>query len=230
MKSDDLSRDFNNSIPGNRDVTWRQGIVLSWNDLTGANVVDVSGEEIEDMKAVQAGIGISYSPGDVVMVSRKQSTYFILGKVAAAGGAAGSAIRGNTLGAAQSGLGSTGGAWVDFADGGPSVNAYIGSSRSALVLITADIQAQQTKGLISWRTTGASAIAAAAFTGMAANFGVGGTVGYGVGTATAQYAMGAGAGLKQGLNTFTMQYQVDTGYGGGSACTFTNRGITVIPL
>jgi hypothetical protein len=71
---------------GAEDAAWHTGTVLSWDESSGVNSVLVGGTAIPNLKTVQAGIGIQFQPGDTVMIVRKQTQYFVLGKETAPGG------------------------------------------------------------------------------------------------------------------------------------------------
>ncbi|WP_033288245.1 hypothetical protein [Amycolatopsis jejuensis] len=233
MRSEDIAQDILVPKPsGERDIGLRVGVVLSWDTLTGENVVEIEGEAFPNLRAVQGGIGIRYTQGDVVVVMKKQTTFFILGRVAAPGGAAGSAVQYDRLGAGGAGLPSTGGAWQYFSDNRASVTTYIGSSCAALVLWSVDVAVNQSQGEIGWEITGASSVLPGAFTGMSIQLKESGaltpspTVSA---TVSGHYVMSFGAGLRQGLNTFTMMYRVAV-TGAGTGADFGNRTLTVIPL
>lgn len=233
MRSDDISRDINGKPPsGDRDIGMRQGVILAWNDLTGENLVDVEGQVFEDLDVLMSGIGIRYSVNDVVSIIRRQSKYYIQGKVGAVNGAAGSSVqeyRGNY----SDTVANTAGAWVDVPSGPATVQAYVGSSRMAIVMWRADIFAQNSFGEISWTVSGASSIAAAAWAGMSiigqANSGAAAQSTSIKATISGFFTMNSSLGMRNGLNTFTLKYRVGL-FGTGINATFGSPQLTVIPL
>jgi len=216
---------------GSRDIGLRQGVITAWDDLTGQNTVNVEGEEFTNLDCVQSGIGISYAAGDSVVVMKKQSTYFILGKVASSNGMAGSAIQEVVYGYSDT-VGSTGGGWIDVPTAPVSVTAYIGSSRKCIVIWRADVSVNNSLGEVSWDVTGASSITVASRAGMsmimdATSSGSPSTAVKA--TLAGFYTVRPSIGLKQGLNTFTMKYRVAL-HGSGTVSVFGSPQMTVIPL
>src|SRR5690349_10407042 len=71
---------------GPEDIAAHTGTVQSWNSVDGTNVVTINGVDVPNLRSLQAGgIPASYLPGDTVMVMRKQTQYFVMGKVSAGG-------------------------------------------------------------------------------------------------------------------------------------------------
>jgi hypothetical protein len=223
-------------LAGDQDNALHMGTIVTWDRLTGANSVSINGVILPNLDALQGGIGISYTAGDVVIVQRKQTKYYILGKVASPLGSAGSAVVAGRD-SAQVNQGSTGGFFQDLTGGvtGPSAQVYIGSSRSAIVLWTAAVETNQSKVQISFDITGASSFAAGSLTGSTIFHG--NTIFNQAGSmsiATSSTITGASVitsayGLNKGLNTFTMKYRVDLN-GTGTGALISQRIITVIPL
>lgn len=232
MRSDDISQDMGHRNPsGSRDIGLRLGVVLAWDDLTGANTIAVDDETHDDLRVVQGGIGISYGINDVVLIGRKQSTYFILGKVAAPGAGAAQQIVSASI---QTNEGTSSTSYVDLATPGPSVQVQIGSSRRALVTFSAGISStanpanQFVGGSASFSVTGSSSIAMGAFSASALHLSPDTTQLTGVAqTTTRSLLLTAADGLNAGLNIFTMQYHTATA---GITCNFNSRNITVIPF
>lgn len=78
MRSDDL-------VPllagaSEADVGFRQGKIVAWDAQTGANTVELGGQQFTDLPVLSAS-GISLSVGDVVGLLRYRSTYLILGRI-----------------------------------------------------------------------------------------------------------------------------------------------------
>ena len=228
MRSDDISQDMMPREPaGQRDIGLRLGTILAWDNLTGANTVDIEGQQFQDLKAIQGGIGIRYTPGDVVVIMKKQTTFFIFGRVASVGGAAGAAVVSDTNNLVYN-TGSSGGSFANFPDNGPVVTTYIGSSRRALLIWSADCSVSQSKAEIGWAVSGASTMASGSFAATTAQLAEQTTATVVAATVTGSYVMGSGAGLKTGVNTFTMQYRTELF--GGTGANYGNRSLTVIPL
>lgn len=232
MRSDDISGDISGKPPsGDRDIGMRQGKILAWDDLTGENQVDVEGQVFEDLDVLMSGIGISYAVNDVVNIVRRQTRYFIHGKVGAVNGAAGSAVQEEVFNYSDV-VTPTSGLWIDPPSGVVSCQAYIGTSCKAIVIFRCDITCNNSVGEVGFGVSGASSIATAAFAGMSL-FHSASTVGTPStavkSTATGFYTIRKKAGLSPGLNLFTMKYRVSvTGTGVNTA--FGSPQITVIPL
>jgi hypothetical protein len=116
---------------GNGDIGFHQGVIQSWDELTGVNSILVNDTVITNVKTFQSGIGVPYFAGDVVGLFRFQSTYFILGKITAPGGSQSNQIKGQFIAALESTTSTTP---VNLPTFGPSVTVNIGSSRRCLVI------------------------------------------------------------------------------------------------
>ncbi|HEY3513562.1 MAG TPA: hypothetical protein VG497_01930 [Kribbella sp.] len=232
MRSDDISADILGQPPsGDRDIGMRQGVILAWDELSGENVVDIEGQTFENLDVLISGIGTRFAVYDVVSILRRQSRYFIQGKIGAVNGAAGSAIQEEVYDYSDV-VGSTGGAWIDPPSGVASCQAYIGSSKKAIVIWRADITCNNSKGEISWTASGASNVPVAAFAGMSLmhQATTAGTPSTAVkATLCGFYTVRDQVGLRQGLTTFTLKYRVSVS-GSGVDATFGSPQITVIPL
>ncbi len=217
---------------GGEDVAIHTGVILSWDPVSGANTVLVNNSAIDNLKSVQPGLAARYSAGDTVVVIRKQTQYFILGKVAAPGGAAGSAPVGNTLSTVN--VPSTGGVFTDIPGSvGPSVTTYIGSNRAALVLFGFRYNGFQSIVEMSFEISGATVLPAASYTGETCSAGFTSTVAPNitmVNTCSASYLAGASVLLASGLTTFTAKYKCTLGTPTPTQATITDRTLTVIPL
>ncbi|MGV9364530.1 hypothetical protein [Amycolatopsis sp. NPDC003731] len=219
--------------PGDQDISLHKGTVRSWDRQSGVNTVEVNGTVLNNLDSLQGGVPTAYAVGDVVLVARKQSTYFLLGKVASAAGLAGSAPAFQTSGSAATYNASTAG-YGDLASGTtPAVSTYIGSNRTALVLWQAKIDATDATADVAWQVSGASSIAPGQFTGMGITSGVrffnaGTTTVTTFETVSGSYLIGPGAGLNPGFNTFSMKVRANVFNSGSVAISA--LGITVIPL
>lgn len=63
------------------DVGFAQGTVISWDEATGSNVVDVKGVRLSNLPALNIGEFAILQENDVVGLLRFKSTYFILGRI-----------------------------------------------------------------------------------------------------------------------------------------------------
>jgi hypothetical protein len=79
MRSDDLSTLFggdDESRPG-----FRQGVVVSWNDTTWENVINVGGTEYTDLTVKTFNDTVTLVPGDVVSIQTFGNTWAIDAKL-----------------------------------------------------------------------------------------------------------------------------------------------------
>jgi hypothetical protein len=215
---------------GGADLAHHRGEILSWDESTGLNSVKVNGAAVSNLLVLQSGIGIVYQPGDTVMVEKRMSQWYILGKVAAPGAGAASQIVSNEVVASQT-TGST--TYTDLGTVGPSVSVYIGSSRRCIVLFGCGITVADTGagannyvgGSAVFNVSGASTIAAAA--GVSAQiWSPSGAPTGGAWTSSKPKLLTAANGLNTGMNTFTLQYRSNLA---SPVCGFIERHITVIP-
>jgi hypothetical protein len=213
---------------GNSDIGIHTGTIVSWDEVTGLNSVLINGNTFNNLPVLSTSNSIMLSPGDVVQVERKQSQYFILGRVQAPGAGAALNWRSARINTQESTTSTT---YTDLTTVGPSVsNVYIGSSRRCIVLTTGRIGVSGNGGYFSFAVSGASTIAPddsrAAFT---------------FGTQQVTLAntnvtlLTAADGLNPGFHTFTMKYRFDSGtvFGGPPGtgpALFLIRTITVMPF
>lgn len=232
MRSDDISQDIRVKPPsGDRDIGMRQGVILAWNDLTGENIVQIEDQVFENLDVIINGIGVQYAVNDSVSILRRQSRYFIHGKVGAVNGAAGSAIQEEVFNLTDT-VTPTGGAWIDVPSGVVSCQAYIGSSRKAIVIWRCDVTCNNSVGEVGFGVNGASSVATGAFAGMSLvhSASTGGTPSTAVKTTiNGFYTMRVKTGLVAGLNEFRVKYRVSV-TGTGVNASFGSPQITVIPL
>jgi hypothetical protein len=207
---------------GPEDVAIHTGQIQSWDTQSGVNAVMVNGVILTNLKSIQGGLAVSYTAGDTVMLVRKQTQYFILGKVTAPGGSAGSAIQSQRVASLQT---VTSTSFGDLAGSfGPEVSVYIGSSRRCLVIHSVEITISNNPagGWQAVQVSGASSIAVETGVTDAYWSGPGSTDG----TFSATCLVTEFNGLRTGLNTFTCKYK-KTGTG---TVQVNNRVLTVIPL
>jgi hypothetical protein len=220
---------------GGADLAQYQGKILSWDELTGLNSVLVNGAAISNMKVVQSGIGLQYQPGDAVLVGKRMSQWYILGKVAAPGAGAANQIA-SALVAASESTAST--SYADLATVGPVVTVYIGSSARCMVTVSSTISSLANAGTATQQWIGGNAsfaVSGASTIAPSSDFYVGGETWYATASAPVGFYLGgsrttlltAARGLNPGLNTFTMKYLALSANPGA---TFFDRTITVIPF
>lgn len=223
--------------PGGADLYHYTGQILSWDESTGVNSVMINGAPVSNLRVLQSGIGVAYQAGDVVLVEKRMSQWYILGKVAAPGAGAANQIQSQTIAAYET-TGSAG--YANLATYGPEVTINVGSSRRCLVLVGAYITSSGTiatngaliGGTASVAVSGASSIAhgqAYASAKWQCLVQYAGPVYGGGGTASAMGArlFTASDGLNSGTNTFTVQYKSDQS---SPLCGFQQRTLAVIPF
>jgi len=217
---------------GPEDAAFHTGVIQSWDESSGLNSVAINGVVLSNLRSVQSGIGVQYQVGDVVMVVRKQTQYFILGKVAAPGGSAANQIRYAEVSTLETTASTS---YTDLATSGPiATNVYIPSSRRILLIVNCGIQA------FAAAPSGTLDIGGSATINITGDstLNVVGTVEttWRVGTAnqgggrtqvTRTWVMTAGNGINQGNHTFSMQYISKQST---VACGFFSRNFTVIPF
>lgn len=120
------------SPSGPEDTAFYTGKVITWDNLSGVNTVMVNDVVLSNLSAMQMGIGLSYGAGDVVLVMRKQSQYFIVSKIGVPGSTKSTTGSAPLYTAANGGAltGATGG-WRDLDSGAinsPVLTARIGGN------------------------------------------------------------------------------------------------------
>jgi hypothetical protein len=227
---------------GPEDAAFHTGVVKSWDRTTGINVVTINGVDVSNVKALQGGIPNWFTAGDVVVIIRKQTQYFIMGKVSSPAGAAGSGpgrATSNFVNAFD-----TGGAWADNPSfpNTPQVSVYIGNSKSVIILWQCNVKVSSgdpaagggiynanVVGEVGWEISGATTQAAGAFSGTSAS----NTIQFGnpdplqwvtsIVTLSGSYMTQI---LNPGFTTFTMKYKTVA----GMTATFSSPVLTIIPL
>lgn len=211
------------SPSGSEDLSNYTGQILSWDEISGTNTVAVNGGTIPDMRVVASGVGVAYRVGDVVNITRRGTQWFINGKVGAPGAGAGNQIQSADVAANET---TTSTSFTNLATFGPSVTLTIGSSRRALVSISAylSLASNDTNyagGVMGFTVTGASSIGV--FRTIAAEI-AGGGLGVSIGRTM---LFTSADGLNPGVNTFTCKYAAATS---SYPATIGSRNITVIPF
>ncbi|MFI5561500.1 hypothetical protein ACIA2T_19655 [Amycolatopsis japonica] len=208
---------------GGEDFSIHSGVIQSWDEVSGVNTVLVNGTVLSNLKVIQSGIGLTYFPGDVVTIMRKQSVYFILGRVAAPGTGAGNQIAAAQVQPLES---TTSGTFTNLATYGPEVSVTIGSSRRALVFVSATVQISSSSGFMSFQVSGASNIAPDNYRSAGHGSNAAGTI---FSAASSSVLLTAAEGLNAGVNVFTAKYRRDV-FGAGTGADFAGRRIIVIPF
>ena len=220
MRSSDLSRLFTQS-PEQGQLGFRTGLVVDWDSATGDNVIEVAGQQFEDLPILASGT-LTIGAGDQVALLRFEGTYFILGTVTAAGTGI-MAMASDYVEINQSTNSSTP---TDLATVGPRVTVYIGGSRRCLVFLTAGIFVRADSGGYTFAVSGASDIPSTDVWGQAAFMNTDSTESQVGGSASATVLLTAADGLRSGLNTFTAKYWSSE----GNDPIFTQRRISVLPF
>lgn len=215
---------------GTQALGFHQGVVLTWNALTGANTVQINGNTFTDLRSLLGPEAAMIRAGDSVGVLRYQTTYFVVGRISAAGGAQRSIGIDAAGAAAQVTTSST--SYVSLTGGPTLTNIYIGSRRKALVIVSSLIEIAGCVGYMAFDVSGASTIAANT-ANVSAAIHADGRDDITATTVTAVSVLSSGDGLNEGLNTFTAKYAFGA-YGTptfpGTLAAFTRRTITVFPL
>lgn len=220
---------------GGEDIALYTGQIQSWDDSSGVNSVLVNGTTVPNMRCLTIGAGIVLVPGDAVMVVRKQTQWFILGKVASPGSGAALGVRQAYVDTFEQ---TSNASYSDLPTFGPSVSAYISSARRALVLVGAQATCINGYAQMTTEISGASSIPAGTLTNQpTATEGTldnakptTGSV-YTWGTPLAVQVYTAADGLNQGVNVFTAKYRRATASGfTATDCGFTRRRLVVMPF
>jgi hypothetical protein len=212
---------------GANDTGLYTGIVESWDDLNGLNAVNVNGVTLSNLRVITSGIGVSYSVGDSVMVERKGTQYFIMGKITAPGSGFANQIVSQDVTASDSVTSTSYGNVSHF---GPEVVVNIGPSERVLMFLSASLTAgtgtsDATFSVVrmSFTATGSSSMNAG-YT----EIGTGMAGGAGVFLGSRTTLLTRADGIREGQTTFTAKYRKDnTNY---SIEAVASRNITVIPL
>lgn len=228
---------------GPEDAGFHTGSILTWDQTSGVNTVLVNGVIMSNLKSLQGGIPTWYSVGDTVVIIRKQTQYFIMGRVAAPGLGGGS---GPT--SASSGLNEifdTANVWagVPAFPNTPQLTTYIGNSRSCLIMLACEVYVKAgdpafatnvhnptAEGGISVAISGATTVAAGTFAPQNAFnriefWNATGQAVQSLITITRTWMTSSSLLLNVGSNTFTMKYKTI-----GGTAQFINPQIVVIPL
>lgn len=211
------------------ELGFHTGVIRSWDELTGANTVEVGGTSLTNLSVLSAAGTIHLRAGDTVAVMRVRTQYFILGKIAAPGASAAERIASDRV--ARMDQVPTTDTFVDLPSYGPEVSLYIGSSRRALVIHSAEFSIGGVVDVGQWgeghqavQITGASNRPVESAVTNAFLKGNAGTAS----SASATTFITSVNGLREGVNTFTCKYRATAN--GQQDVVVNNRVLTVIPF
>jgi len=210
-------QDGNNGFA--KSVFQLSGQIISWNENTNQNLVQVNGTVLQNLLVLQQGSNVQYFPGDTVFLLKMDDSYVIMGKLGLPGQNATSQIQTATAGGVVI-LGPTAGVWTAFADNGPALSVQVGASCKVAVTWSADVSSNQSDIEIGWKISGASNVAPGPFQGTTVH--KGGQGGAAPPPTEGDNLMGfytlQSNGINPGQNNFQMMYRVTvTGTGTGVA-------------
>jgi hypothetical protein len=112
-------------------LSFRQGTVVTWNQSTGENTVNVGGSILANLPVLTTSEVTSLEAGDVVGLLRSGTQYFVLGRIDLAGSAGGNL----NIGAGSAGRGLLDYAFATSAlpSGGVTVNVHTSSTLQVTV-------------------------------------------------------------------------------------------------
>ncbi|MBG0560733.1 hypothetical protein [Actinoplanes aureus] len=155
-------------------VTFRQGVIVSWNPATAENIVLVGGSPMVNLPILNTSEASILAAGDVVSILVSGATWGILGRFTIPGtpeaASALSSLRtaSDTV-TSQQGTSST--SFTDLATAGPEVPIAIGATGRALVTVSAEMQYEVLRGFgvntsgayMSFQVSGANTLAPSSF-------------------------------------------------------------------
>jgi len=227
-----------------KGVTFRQGVIVSWDSQTAENIVNVGGSLLVNLPVLNTSEAAILTEGDVVGILVSGSTWGILGRFTIPGSdQAVTSIRAITdrIQAASdiSGGSTTSTAFTDLTGSGvgPSVTMKIGASGRALAFWSAEIgqtvdYMELNTPHVSVAVSGATTVAATADNAL--NFNLRHPATGFLGEALSSFWIQSAVfhlftGLNPGDNTFTMKYKNDTEIP-SEAVNFQAREIAVFAL
>lgn len=225
----DLTAPSSGPRPAAGDPQFLQGTVLAWNAIAGTNVVRVRGRECANLPSLVGSETGLMRVGDAVILIKLHNSYAVLGRIETSG------VEPRALGVVSARAGGTvstaSSTFVDLS-GGPSVAAYIGSSRRCRVDISAYVSGVFGLASVGFKVMGPSgALSIPADYQKTLSAGASSptaTIGVQL-SGTRTVNLSATDGLTEGLNTFVMQYQFLSD-GAGSGSEFADREIAVQPF
>jgi hypothetical protein len=151
-------------------VTFRQGVIVSWNQATAENTVLVGDTLLANLTVLNTSEAAILAPGDVVGILVSGSTWGILGRFTLPGTpeavSALSSLR--TASASVAATETTSSApFVDLATYGPEVQIVVGATGRVLVTLSATMQYEAVRGsglnsagaMMSFQMSGANTLA-----------------------------------------------------------------------
>lgn len=160
MRSDDLAPLLGPTPPPAGNVTFRQGVVRTWNPFTAENTVEVGGSLLSNLPTIaSSGEVLAMQAGDVVGIqvvgNGATSTMYIIGRITHPGTVQAASFM-DLFGLVSASETTQGAALTSFsvaglgdleppATPGPSVTVTVGQTGRVLVLIAVEI--------VSWRGT-----------------------------------------------------------------------------
>ncbi|PWW50271.1 hypothetical protein [Actinokineospora spheciospongiae] len=209
--------------PRTEPIGFHQGVVVAWDAIAGTNTIRIHGADFVNLLSLLGSEGGLIRQGDVVALTRYQTTYAVWGRIDVPG------VEQRALGIVSArdpaGVYSTSDTYEDL--GGPWVDVYIGSSRRCKVDITALISAFDCIGFVGVEVSGASSIGPTEGRSLAAGWGAAdaGTVHVG---ATRVVTLTAADGLNEGYNRFSLRYKTSLGVSGSAE--YVERELVVQPF
>lgn len=229
-RSDDVSTLFLNGS-GDPKITYRQGVVESWDELSGANTILIGEQPFDDVRVLSTGAVTPFQPGDVVGVQMVGTSAYIQGKVRAVGAGLGERIASDkNVDGPDIPLN------TDYADlsgsFGPQVSIFVGSARRVLVIHSCAVSIP-TGSSETYRGTAFQGVQISGATNILPSEAVYDCFFQGppnsIQALTSTTLLTEADGLNQGLNTFTCKYMA---YKTGDIASVSayNRVLTVIPV
>lgn len=68
------------------DIGFHQGVIIAWDDETGENTVSTQGTQLTNISMLNIGDTTNLARGDVVLIFRLRTQYFIVGRIVAPNG------------------------------------------------------------------------------------------------------------------------------------------------
>jgi hypothetical protein len=222
-------------------MSYRQGVIVEFDPLTGANKINVGGTVLEDLPILNTTEALLLTPGAVVGIMVVGSTWAILGRLAIPGtpdaASALTAVRtfSDSVVTSESTTSTT---YTDLATVGPAVaDVLIGASGRALVTVSCEIRSVAAAGsaistgagFMNFDIAGATTLSPldpwAALGWIRYDESAASTKAIDIRVAASRQTLLTG--LNPGAHTFTALYKAGSS---SNAATFLGRNITVIPL
>lgn len=214
---------------------FRQGTILTWNQATAENTVDVGGATLTNVPILNTNEALLLATGDVVALMTAGPSWFILGRVTVPGtpqaatalDAASNGIVAATITTQQSTSSTT---YGDLATVGPAVTARIRSTGKCLVIVSSQMGSAYSAvtaigAATSFVASGANTLATSGARSINWYSATGGAT-----SMTRVDQFGATfylSGLNPGNTTFTLKYRSQVA---GLNADFSDRVLVVMPL